>query len=179
MARTTRRHQVEIASVSTVLLGVLLSAHVASASAFKGTGYKFEVPAGWMSRPSFSSAEVLVTGPVSGANMNVVVSPAQPGQTLDKGAPETVAELRKLIGFKSFGHRFIVFAGARSLADEYAYNSEQNGRLRVRQVITIRGSRVIAVTCMSKESLWPRVWPAFKTALASWRWTQANTRKRA
>jgi hypothetical protein len=166
MAHATRRTQI-VRSISTVILLLCATAH---AVPFRGTGYVFQVPRGWMTRPSFGAAQVLMTGPERSANLNVVVSPARRGQTLESGAKEVQAALRKLKKFKSFGHKYVMIGGARALADEYAYESDYNGRLRVRQVMAIRGTKVVVVTCMSRETVWPRVWPAFKSTLASLRW---------
>lgn len=172
MAQATRRHQIGVRHAVAALLALACMASSVAAAPFKGSCYKLEVPRGWMARPSFSSAEVLIMGPVTGANINVVVTGAQPGQTLESGARETAAGLRRLQGYKSLSHKFIMVAGARALVDEYTYDSPYNGRLRVRQVMALRGRRVIAVTCLSKESTWQRAWPAFKACLGSLRWTK-------
>jgi hypothetical protein len=143
----------------------------AQATPFRGRGFMLDVPRGWKTQ-LLEAAEVLLLGPGNGANFNVVTSPARPGQTLEAGAKEINAELRKLKGYKRYGQKVTQLNGVRAFADEYAYDSPHNGRLRVRQVMAIRGGKVYAVTAMSRTTTWPRVWPAFKATFASFRWTK-------
>lgn len=166
MARATRPNQV----IRGALVVFGLAGSIAWASVFGGKEFTLVVPQGWNTRPGFDKAEVLVASPQNGANLNVVVSPAQEGLTLEEGARALTIGPKGQNKFKTYGKAFTKLDGATGLAIEYAYNSPNYGQLRVRQVLVIRNKKTVVVTCMTKAAAWQRMWPAFKGMIASFRW---------
>jgi hypothetical protein len=169
MARATRPNQV-IRDVLLVLAFAGTVALAASAGTFGGKEFSLMIPKGWSTRPGFDKAEVLVASPQNGANLNVVVSPAQEGLTLEEGARALTIGPKGESKFKTYGKAFTKLDGVTALAIEYAYNSPNYGQLRIRQVLAIRNNKTVVVTCMTKAAAWQRMWPAFKGMIASFRW---------
>lgn len=165
MARPTRPDQV----IRCVLLALAMlcgRAGQARAGLFGGKSFTMVVPKGWTTRPGFASAELLVTSPGNGANLNVVVSPA-PNQSLDAASREITTSVKLLKNFKLYGNNITALDGVLALAFEYAYDDAARGRLRVRQVLAIRNKKTVVVTCITKAAAWPRIWPAFSGMLAT------------
>lgn len=137
-------------------------------------GYSLTPPAGWrVDKSGMMGTDVLViASPVGGfaPNLNVVITPAPPGQTLDD-ARKQIATMypRAFAGYKSLAQSFGTQGGVRTLRLMGTY-TRQGRLLRMRQIIALKNGSAYTFTCTEPEAVHAKLDPAFDKMLQSIRW---------
>lgn len=137
-------------------------------------GYVLTPTPGWaVNRTGMMGTDVLVYIRVPGGfapNLNVVITPAPPGQRLDTALPQIKAIYPKMFtGFQMGQTGYGTLGGVRALTLTGTYQQGAN-RLSMRQAIAIRSGHVYTFTCTEPVAMRARFDPAFTQMLASIRW---------
>lgn len=158
-------------------VGLMLAMGAALAGPFVSSkGYALTPPAGWrVDKSGMMGTDVVVIAPTVGGfapNLNVVITPAPPGQTLD-AAPKQIAAMypRVFSDYKSMSQSFGTLGGVRTLRVMGTY-TRAGRRLRMRQVIALKNGSAYTFTCTEPEAVHAKLDPAFDKMLASIRWTK-------
>jgi len=155
-------------------VGAKLSAPKAVQSA---KGYSITPPAGWtMHQNGIMGADMFVAAPPAkgyAANINVVIVPAAPGETLEKDAVKIPQMMpRVLSGYKKLSHSYGTLGGLRALTITANHKMGTPPRLLwMKQVLVLRKGQAYVFTCTALHENHADYRGAFETALKSVRWT--------
>lgn len=158
------------------LFAVLLLVPAAQAAPFvSAKGYSVTPPAGWSANKSgVMGTDVIIFTRAPGGfapNLNVVITPAQPGQTLAQGQAQIAQVYPRL-----FTQFYMVKTGQEALGGQPALlvvGTYLQGaqRLSMRQDLVVKNGKVYTFTCTSPVSVQAKYGPAFAQLLHSVRWT--------
>jgi hypothetical protein len=139
-------------------------------------GYTIVAPAGWNVDGSGTMGTdlIMIAKPRNGfsANLNVVVAPASPGQTLAQGqAYISQAYPRLFNNYKKIAQGRTSLGGvpALSLTATHAMGTPPR-TLRMHQAIALKGGSVYTFTCTAANADYAKFDAAFKSALKSVKW---------
>ena len=166
-----------LAAVGLVATQVSVNAKPKAAQAFQSAkNYSITPPAGWTTNKSgLMGTDVIFMAPPAkqyAANINVVVVPAAPGETLEKGAVQINQVLpRAMNGFKKLSQGYGTLGGVRSLSITANHKMGTPPRLLwMKQTYVLRKGQTYTFTCTALAENHAQYKAAFDAALKSVRW---------
>ena len=141
-------------------------------------GYEITGASGWtVKSPTGMAADVyIITHPVNGfaANLNVVVTPGEKGETLQSIHDLIRSHYSKMFtNFYITGERLSKLGGDPSYEITATYSTGTPSKtLRMHQVFVLRAGLDYIFTCTDTDKHYPKCLPQFATMLGSVHWTQ-------
>ncbi len=179
MTRFSRRPAALLGAVTALLIGSVAASTPATAKEYVSkNGYRITPPAGWKTMPGSTTTPdvIFLAPPVKGfsANINVVVTPAAPGETITQ-VPTQIRPLfsRMFTAFSPMSQGYTTTDGAKAYTHTARYtmgNGPQKLRMRMRQVIALRKGKAYTFTCTAGDAQYANNAKAFDAALKSIRW---------
>jgi len=155
----------------------LLMGHTVQAAPFvSAKRYSITPAPQWIVNHSgMMGADVIILTRAAGGfapNLNVVITPAQPGQTLEQGKAQLSAMYPRVFAqYKMVKSGYAILGGVRALLVAGTYSQGIN-HLSMRQDIVLQNGKVYTFTCTSPAALQARYAPAFAQMLRSVRWSR-------
>ncbi len=155
-------------------LSMTLTAHAAPVVSAKG--YSITPAAGWtLNHSGLMGTDVIVFTRAAGGfapNLNVVITPAQPGQTLEQGRAQVALMYpRMFTQFHMVKTGYEPLDTARALLIAGTYTQGVNHRSMCQDIVLENG-KVYTFTCTSPVAMQARYAPAFAQMLHSVRWSR-------
>ncbi len=150
--------------------------HAHAAPFASPNGYAVTPAPGWsVNHTGIMGTDVIVFTRAAGGfapNLNVVITPAQPGQTLEQGRAQ-VAQMypRMFTQFHMVKTGYEPLGSVRALLIAGTYTQGVN-HLSMRQDIVLQNGKVYTFTCTSPVAMQARCAPAFTQMLHSVRWSR-------
>lgn len=168
------RHKCFRFSGLVAVLALLIT--VAGAQSGRRNAYSISAPRGWQVDTSgtMGTDMIVIAKPYKGftANLNVVVAPASPGQTLAQGRKYIDQTYPRLFNsYKKLAQGSMSLGGVPAITITATHAMGTPPRtLRMHQVIALRGGSIYTFTCTAANADYARFDAAFKSALKSVKW---------
>lgn len=150
------------------------SAHAQAITSPKG--YSIVPAHGWQNKPGTMGADMFIFAKPAGgfsSNLNVVVTPTAPGDSLKKLPAQMAAAYPKMFtNYHSLGGKYLKVGGHDSYESSGTYEMGTPSRtLRLRQDFVIIGSKAYVVTCTAPNASFATYTPAFNAMVKSMKFT--------